>query len=77
MVHAAQKLIDIPDRSSILVLVSMADLCCPGTGALRGMIVGTATAPAVILSVLAAVPEFSITNFTYDPGKLFHMPLIF
>ncbi len=38
-----------PDRSSILVFVSIADLCWPGTGALRGMMVGTATAPAVMV----------------------------
>ena len=58
--HITLRIFDVPDRSSILVFVSMADLCCPGTGALRGMIVGTATAPAVILSVSTSVREIPI-----------------
>ena len=40
---------NLPVRSSTLVLVSMSDLNLPMTGGLKGTMVGTATAPAVIL----------------------------
>ena len=41
----------------------MVDLCCPGTGALKGIIVGTATAPAVILKLSLLVQHETMEKY--------------
>ena len=60
----------LPVLISIFVLVSIAVLCCPGIGALNGIIVGTATAPAVMFKESAVTYLSKVLSDTSDRQTL-------